>query len=440
MDRRRRGHSSSLDRKRPSNRGQHDSDEDSRDSRDRRDDRKRRRRSRSNSRDRGQGKHIRPDAELFIGNIDTKVPEEVLKDYLNQAMKESGLVSINAPDPIISCKISNRYGFLQFTNVDDCTKALNLNGIPFQGSMLKVCRTSKYTGPFTPSITWQELTATDPLPKSTIFARSAMPTMAPNPNGFQTDGHPKVLRELYVGGVSSDMPDEQVIEFLGGIMQKFGLSNSGLDNPVLDVRNSGKFAFVTMKTVEDAANLLNFNGIVCYGQRLKVERPGRFDSGRSDIVYYNWDDLIRLWKSGDLKLLTAGAPSRIVKIINIASADEMLDNIFYVNLLDDLRSQAAQYGIVHSISIPRPTYHEPSGEFDPDVGKVFIEMDSEEDAKRLLMDFKDKSFNGRQFDVRFYPEEFYHRFDYGLESQRTVLTASHGVVLKSNVLVPQALL
>ena len=40
--------------------------------------------------------------------------------------------------PIVQCRVSNKFAFVELRTVDETNAALSLNGIPFMGQMLKV--------------------------------------------------------------------------------------------------------------------------------------------------------------------------------------------------------------------------------------------------------------------------------------------------------------
>ena len=67
---------------------------------------------------------------MFNFSLPETTPE-MLKDFLNLAMRESKLIHVSAPDPIIACRLTHTNAIIKFANPEDCTKGLNLNGIPF---------------------------------------------------------------------------------------------------------------------------------------------------------------------------------------------------------------------------------------------------------------------------------------------------------------------
>mmetsp|Transcript_25284 Transcript_25284/g.27602 ORF Transcript_25284/g.27602 Transcript_25284/m.27602 type:complete len:497 (+) Transcript_25284:36-1526(+) len=450
------------------------------------------RRRRSSSRGRGnrgsnttadihQNHFPREDVELFIGNLTSSdATEDMLKDFLNLAMRESKLIAHNAPDPIIACRLSYRYGFIEFAGPEECTKGLNLNGIPFLGSMLRINRPARYSGSITEGISWQELTGDTFVPEEVpsyppegtlrldnfsvvdqqqYFTRDQTPSQrVPKSSSHQqrhqnasfphssSNGHDayyyatKSVRELFIGNITEQMTNEGVKDFLGGALQKMGMCNYGVNNPIQDIKITGKFAFIVCYKAEDAANMLNLNGIPFLGQFLKIERPSKFDGALPGIIHYSWNDLYSLWCSGDLKLMTAGSPTRVLRITNMASAQELLDDNYYLDLIQETRLECAQFGIVKSVIIPRLSSSGSANLINEnDIGKVYVEMTTLIEAKNVLLSLKGRTFNGRCVDVKYYPEDKFRSFNYSFESPDFIITASHGAVLKEQVLTPASL-
>lgn len=101
--------------------------------------------------------------ELFVGNVLANgVSDTVLKEFLNSAMRQVGLAT-GPEDPIVTCRMSAKFSFIELRTPDDSKNALSLNGIPFMGQCLKISRPSKYIGPTYQAKTWQELTGQAPI-------------------------------------------------------------------------------------------------------------------------------------------------------------------------------------------------------------------------------------------------------------------------------------
>lgn len=60
-------------------------------------------------------------------------------------------------------------------------------------------------------------------------------------------------------------------EYLGGALVQVGLCKA--PNPILSIRMNARFAFLEMRTAEDATAALNLDGIPFGGAALSVGRP-----------------------------------------------------------------------------------------------------------------------------------------------------------------------
>eukprot|EP00611_Tribonema_gayanum_P010096 TRINITY_DN19_c0_g1_i8.p1 TRINITY_DN19_c0_g1~~TRINITY_DN19_c0_g1_i8.p1 ORF type:complete len:124 (-),score=22.45 TRINITY_DN19_c0_g1_i8:470-841(-) len=103
-------------------------------------------------------------------------------------------------NPIVQCRVSNKFAFIELRSVDETNNCLSLNQIPFMGTPLKIGRPSKYRGPPVNCTTWQALTGQPEL---------AGGTMMPGAGGSMSGLDPatKVYRELYVGNVQPTMTE-----------------------------------------------------------------------------------------------------------------------------------------------------------------------------------------------------------------------------------------
>jgi hypothetical protein len=177
------------------------------------------------------------------------------------------------------------------------------------------------------------------------------------------------------------------------------------------------------------------------GSNLKIERPSRFDGQVSTISFYNWDDLHRSWVSGELKVKTGGMPSRILRMTNMATPEELHDPAFYLDLMEDSRAECCQHGTVRSIIVPRPTGVMGGGIMyaEKDIGKVFVEMGSVKEAVNALIYLKGRTFAGRTIDIKFYPEDKFRMQNYSFEMPGVIVTTSSEPLYREQVYTPAAL-
>jgi len=380
--------------------------------------------------------------ELFVGNvIDEDASENTLKLFMNTAMRKIGLVH-PSEEPVVNCRMSNKFCFIEFGTSFDCTKALNLNGISFKDSFLKLGRPAKYPGPSHQLLTWQDLVPSTIPPvvrvASSIIDHGAVYNAAVIP-------HPstKTYREIFVGNTEFEMSDILMREFIGAAMQKMGLSHSGNENPIMNVKLNGKFAFLEMRTSVDAANVLNLNGIPFVGSNLNLVRPTKYDGGLGGMEYFKWDALYKSWVKGELRMMTAGPPSRILSISNMATQAHLSDTNLYYDVIEETRLECAQFGIVRSVILPRnlvtPISSNVLHNHYNSITKTFVEMHSVEQAVQALLGLKGRSFDGRILDVKFYPEEAFRSMNYTHTMPEQVFTLSHGAVSKDRVFTQLAL-
>lgn len=106
---------------------------------------------------------------------------------------------------------------------------------------------------------------------------------------------------LFVGNVKVGSKDLVLRDFLNAAMKQVGLTNG--EDPIYNVRMNNKFAFIDLRTPEDASNALNLTGIPFMGEYLKLSRPTKYSGpitqskswaemiGQEKSMYSNTPDL-----------------------------------------------------------------------------------------------------------------------------------------------------
>lgn len=368
--------------------------------------------------------------ELFVGNVPPGTSEALLMQFLNGAMRRVGLCG-PTDSPIISCRTNAKFAFVECGSLDAASVALNLNGIPFLGSSLRVSRPSKYGGPHTPSQTWQQLTG-QPLPPG-------MTPVPENPGGnvigpggmiiASSNPEEKLQRELFVGNTTPEMTEPMLKDFLGRALEQVGLTIFP-GNPILACRVSGKFAFVELRSKEEAANALNLNNIPYLGAQLRVGRPSKYTGPLTP--HGNWEDILAKFMSGELQLNNVGGgvqqqqanpphaaaaaaaasspsaaavadqqqrpPTAIVELKQMLTLKDLVDDAEYEDILEDTRDECSPFGTLKNIVIPRDG---------PGATKIFLEYVTVEDAGRAIAGLAGRTFDGRKVEaVYFDPVKF----------------------------------
>lgn len=333
--------------------------------------------------------------ELFVGNTPPGTSEMLLMQFLNGAMRRVKLCEAQET-PILNCRVNTKFAFIELVDSAMANKALNMNGIPFLGAVLKVSRPSKYAGPFVPAQTWQQLTGQS-LPAGTALDAE----------------QEKLNRELFVGNTTPEMTEQMIREFLGNAMEQVGL-NTMAGNPITSCRVSGKFAFVELRSKEEAANALNLNNIPFMGAQLRVGRPSKW-SGPPDN-HGNWEDILAKYMSGELQAGNTapgqGAAAmnanvnatRVVELRNMLSNDDLVNEDEYSDLLEDTREECSQFGQLLNVYIPK------AGE--AGATKIFLEYASTDDASKAIKQLEGRTFDGNRVQANFFDEAKFAKKDF----------------------------
>ncbi|MCO5558260.1 hypothetical protein L7F22_011839 [Adiantum nelumboides] len=111
-----------------------------------------------------------------------------------------------------------------------------------------------------------------PFPGTQISALSAMPMQA------MTQQAMKHARRVYVGGLPPLANEQTIATFFSRVMQLIG-GNSAPGDAVVNVyiNHEKKFAFVEMRTVEEASNAMALDGITFEGLAVRVRRPSDYN-------------------------------------------------------------------------------------------------------------------------------------------------------------------
>ncbi len=373
--------------------------------------------------------HDKISRELFVGNVPPGTSEALLMQFLNGAMRRVGLCG-PADSPVVSCRTNSKFAFVECATNEIAGKALNLNGIPFLGASLRVSRPSKYGGPHTPSVTWQQLTG-QPLPAGMAAVPENTGGSVIGPGGVvlapSANPEEKLQRELFVGNTTPEMTEPMLRDFLGRALEQVGLTIAP-GNPILACRVSGKFAFVELRSKEEAANALNLNNIPYLGAQLRVGRPSKYTGVLTP--HGNWEDILAKFMSGELQLnnvgggqmqqqqqtypvapavvaapiqVAAAAPTTVVELKQMLTPQDLVNDAEYEDILEDTRDECAPFGTLKNIVIPRTG---------PGATKIFLEYVNVEDAGRAIAGLAGRTFDGRKVEAVFFDPAKFANQDY----------------------------
>ncbi|CDP02820.1 unnamed protein product [Coffea canephora] len=111
------------------------------------------------------------------------------------------------------------------------------------------------------------------LPTGQLGALPVMPVQA------MTQQATRHARRVYVGGLPPTANEQSVATFFSHVMSAIGGNTAGPGDAVVNVyiNHEKKFAFVEMRSVEEASNAMALDGIIFEGAPVKVRRPSDYN-------------------------------------------------------------------------------------------------------------------------------------------------------------------
>ncbi|KAL9229445.1 hypothetical protein vseg_004909 [Gypsophila vaccaria] len=113
-------------------------------------------------------------------------------------------------------------------------------------------------------------------PLATGQLPAALPVMPAQAMTQQATRH---ARRVYVGGLTPTANEQSVATFFSHVMAAIGGNTAGPGDAVVNVyiNHEKKFAFVEMRSVEEASNAMALDGIIFEGTPVKVRRPSDYN-------------------------------------------------------------------------------------------------------------------------------------------------------------------
>ncbi|PPR88938.1 hypothetical protein GOBAR_AA31743 [Gossypium barbadense] len=141
------------------------------------------------------------------------------------------------------------------------------------------------------ALTWHLLLQQFQIPGNNPTLPGVFPNMFPLATGQQFGGLPLMpvqamtqqatrhARRVYVGGLSPTANEQSVATFFSQVMAAIGGNTAGPGDAVVNVyiNHEKKFAFVEMRSVEEASNAMALDGIIFEGAPVKVRRPSDYN-------------------------------------------------------------------------------------------------------------------------------------------------------------------
>ncbi len=225
--------------------------------------------------------------------------------------------------------------------------------------------------------------------------------------------------KLYMGGIPLNAKEYEVRE----LVESFGQLK--LFNLVKDPNNEDLnrgfcfFEYLDEKVTERA--LKGLNNIDMADRKLRVQRatinnksftilqemknnPAQENAGFGKSNFSDYIPSIQPHQQVEIPIY-ANLPSRVVLMINMISQEDVMDDLEYREIVEDIRNECMKYGTVLNVEIPRPD--KTTSICGPAVGKIFVKFANLQSAKKARINISGKKYNRKTSVVSFYPENYF---------------------------------
>jgi splicing factor U2AF subunit len=352
--------------------------------------------------------------KLIVSSIPLDTSDQEIYTLFHTALKSLRPGS----DPISSCTISDdkTHATLEFKSKEDREDCLLLDGIELRNRRLKISKHMSYMHQRILEMK-KELREKERREKETEIILS-------------TNIFPNHDNRIFMGNLPVNMPEEDVRRMVEsfGRLKSFSLVKSSAAG--VQSRGFCFFEYWDPKVTDRAIEQLNLLEIG--DKRVKVQRANQ---GKSNVPALPApqkshgkkfsEPLFRGGPSGILASLDtlqlqqiqaalsvpvhALTPSRCIMLLNIASAQDLVDDGDYDEIYTDIWQECNRYGAVESLIIPRPDLN--TYEVGHNVGKIYVKYFDVTSAKKAKYNIAGKTFNKRTVVVSFYPELWFNNGD-----------------------------
>jgi len=216
----------------------------------------------------------------------------------------------------------------------------------------------------------------------------------------------KLLNKLYVNNLPLNLKDKEIYE----IFKIFGkiLKVDIIPDPKTK-QSSGQTFIEFENELELQKAATSTLGLNILGHILETKKvPAIYNSSMANLSWLLLNEGSNPGESNLVggKCLLDGHPSRVIKLKNLVNVNEIMDNTYFDDLLDDTQEQCQKYGYVQQVIIPRPELRESHC---PGIGNIFIQYESVEQAMQAKKLLNGMTFNGKVIECVFFPEDSFRK-------------------------------
>lgn len=342
---------------------------------------------------------------FYVGNLPVDCSESTLMNFMEMNLRGlSGTSSRSDSDDsskVLSINVSNdrSYAFIECRTAEDASLAMNLDGVIFEGSQLKIRRPKEYHLAMTSGL----LNTSTSVTASSNVSAAAVSMNQSDANSFITK------RQLIISGIPEILTADHLKSLLSMVTDIRYLL-------LLKDRETDKSLGVAVfEFVEDVEGeewsgpfLKHSGGSVFMGPfEMKFTRVYDILNDQADSVSVCEDSvyLRNLLSVYNLQPGYATSPSstQILQLLNIVTKQSLETD--YDAIYEDIRNELIKFddSSKFDLIIPKP------GDNVPGVGKVFVKFGTVESAARAASELAGRIFDGHTCIVSFFPIEKFEK-------------------------------
>ncbi|GJT61425.1 splicing factor U2af large subunit B isoform X3 [Tanacetum coccineum] len=297
---------------------------------------------------------------VYVGGISSTVKEQSVVTFFSYVMATIGGNTAGPCDAVVNVYI----------NLEEASNAIALDGIMFEGAPVKVKRPSDYNKSLAAT-----LGPSEPNSNLNLAAVGLKPGSA--------------AEIIFVAGIPYSLTEAQIRELLEtfGALQGFNLVKDK------ETGNSKGYAFCVFQdlSVTDIA-CATLNGLKIGNKILMVRRANKGQTQPKpelESILLHAQQQIALQKM----MLQSGAisttPTKVLSLTQAVTEKELVNDEYYEDILEDMKTECGQFGTLVNVIIPRPN---PNGNQVSGVGKVFLEYADTESSTKARAGLYGKKF------------------------------------------------
>ncbi|GKC37823.1 splicing factor U2af large subunit B isoform X3, partial [Tanacetum coccineum] len=289
---------------------------------------------------------------VYVGGISSTVNEQSVATFFSYAMSAIGGNTAGPGDAVVNVYINHekKFAFVEMRSVEEASNAIALDGIMFEGAPVKVKRPSDYNKSLAAT-----LGPSEPNSNLNLAAVDLKPGSAPAIEGPDS---------IFVAGIPYSLTEAQIRE----LMETFGALRGFNLVKDKETGNSKGYAFCVFQdlSVTDIA-CATLNGLKI-GNKILMKM---------------------MLQSGAIST----TPTKVLSLTQAVTEKELVNDEYYEDILEDMKTECGQFGTLVNVIIPRPN---PNGDQVSGVGKVFLEYADTESSTKARAGLYGRKFDGNQ--------------------------------------------